>query len=70
VAPVWTDIAFSTIIGSIIAAGHLLLDGLTEGGVYFTRRRMALAHFRYDNRPLNLGFIAAGIFLVAVSLGL
>lgn len=54
-------------IGALIALGHLLLDSLTGAGVYFTRNRIALAHFKYDNLALNLAFIVAGILLVGVS---
>jgi hypothetical protein len=66
--PVWTVIAFWTIVGAIIAIGHLLLDSLTGAGVYFTRKRIALAHFSYNNQLLNLGFILAGIYLAITSL--
>jgi len=66
--PLWTVIAFWTTVGAIIAVGHLLLDSLTEAGVFLTRRRIALAHFGYNNQLLNLGFILAGIFLAIVSL--
>ncbi|MGH9920327.1 MAG: hypothetical protein ACRD6W_15850, partial [Nitrososphaerales archaeon] len=51
-------------LGIVIAYSHLLLDALTEGGVYFGRRRVALAHFRYDNLILNGAFTALGVLLV------
>ncbi len=64
----WTSIAFWTTVGAIIAVSHLLLDSLTESGVFLTRKRMAFAHFSYNNQLLNLGFILAGICLAIVSL--
>ncbi|MDA4136456.1 MAG: DUF1286 domain-containing protein [Thaumarchaeota archaeon] len=51
-------------LGIVIAYSHLLLDALTEGGVYLGRRRVALAHFRYDNLILNGAFTALGVLLV------
>jgi hypothetical protein len=44
---------FAAGLGTVLAYSHLLLDALTEGGVYFGRRRVALAHLRYDNLILN-----------------
>jgi hypothetical protein len=64
----WTAITFWIIVGAIVAVGHLLLDSLTGAGVYFMRRRIALAHFSYDSQILNLGFIALGICLAVASL--
>jgi len=51
-------------LGIVFAYSHLLLDALTEGGVYLGRRRVALAHFRYDNLTLNGAFTALGVLLV------
>jgi hypothetical protein len=51
-------------IGIIFACSHLLLDALTEGGVFLGRRRVALAHLRYDNPILNGTFTAVGVLLV------
>jgi len=48
----------------VIAYSHLLLDALTEGGVFLGRRRVALAHFRYNNPVLNGAFAALGVLLV------
>jgi hypothetical protein len=50
----------------VIAYSHLFLDALTEGGVFLGRRRVALAHFRYNNPILNGAFAALGILLVFV----
>lgn len=55
-------------LGIVLACSHLLLDGLTEGGVYLGRRRVALAHLRYDNMALNGAFTALGVLLVFVTL--
>lgn len=51
-------------LGIVFACSHLLLDALTEGGVYLGRRRLALAHMRYDNPILNGIFTALGVLLV------
>jgi hypothetical protein len=55
---------FAGAIGFVFAYSHLLLDALTEGGVYLGRRRVALAHLRYDNSILNGVFTALGVILV------
>jgi hypothetical protein len=54
--------------GVIIACSHLLLDALTEGGVFLARRRVAIAHLRYDNTLLNTAFAAIGLALVFAAL--
>jgi hypothetical protein len=51
-------------IGIVFACSHLLLDALTEGGVFLGRHRVALAHLRYDNPVLNGTFTAVGVLLV------
>jgi len=57
-------LAFFMSLGGMAGWSHLLLDALTEGGVFgFSRRREALAHFSYDNVPLNLSFCLLGVFL-------
>jgi Protein of unknown function (DUF1286) len=64
--------AFQTLfaigLGTVLAYSHLLLDALTEGGVYLLRRRVALAHLRYNNPILNGAFAALGVLLVLASL--
>jgi hypothetical protein len=54
-------------LGAILAYSHILLDALTEGGVYIGRRRVALAHLRYDNLILNGTFTGLGVLLVFAS---
>ncbi len=49
--------------GIAVAATHLLLDSLTERGVYLLTDRMALAHFRSDNGILNGLFLLGGFAL-------
>jgi hypothetical protein len=51
-------------LGAVLAYSHLLLDALTEGGVFLGRRRVALAHMRYNNPILNGAFAAIGVLLV------
>jgi hypothetical protein len=55
---------FAAGLGTALAYSHLLLDALTEGGVYLGRRRVALAHFRYNNPIVNGVFFALGLLLV------
>ncbi len=55
-------------LGIVLAYSHLLLDALTEGGVYLWRRRIALAHLRYNNLILNGAFAALGVLLVFAAL--
>ena len=62
-------LGFWTIMGVLVSEEHLLLDSLTQAGVYSWRRRIAIAHFRYDNVALNLGFALLGILLIVVILG-
>jgi hypothetical protein len=51
-------------LGVVLAYSHLLLDAITEGGVFLGRRRIALAHLRYNNPILNGAFAALGVLLV------
>jgi uncharacterized protein DUF1286 len=51
-------------LGAVLAYSHLLLDAVTEGGVFLGRRRVALAHFGYNNPVLNGVFAALGVLLV------
>lgn len=66
----WNTLAPWTAMGALISAGHLFLDSLTQAGIYSLRRRIAIAHFRYDNLALNLGFSLLGALLLALTLGL
>ncbi|MEM0271477.1 MAG: DUF1286 domain-containing protein [Thermoprotei archaeon] len=51
-------------LGAYASYTHLLLDSLTGGGVYTKRhRRIALAHFKYNNPALNFGVILLSIIL-------
>jgi Protein of unknown function (DUF1286) len=55
---------FAAGLGLVLAYSHLLLDALTEGGVFLGRKRIALAHLRYNNPILNGVFAALGLMLV------
>ena len=59
---------FAAGLGTVLAHSHLLLDALTEGGVYLGRRRVALAHLRYNNVILNGAFAFAGLLLILAAL--
>jgi len=52
-------------LGVTMAYSHLLLDSLTQAGVYLGRGRIAIAHMSYDNPALNLAFIVLGLLLLA-----
>ena len=52
------------ILGAAVAGSHLLLDSMTEGGVFLLRHRVALAHFRSRNSALNGAFVILGVALV------
>ena len=54
-------------LGVAIAYTHLLLDALTQAGVYLGRRRIAIAHMSYDNPALNLAFIVLGLLLLVAA---
>ncbi|MDA4136883.1 MAG: DUF1286 domain-containing protein [Thaumarchaeota archaeon] len=61
-------LGFWTAAGALIAMGHLLLDSMTQAGVYYWRNRIALSHFKYDNPVLNAGFILIGLGLLSLAL--
>ncbi len=52
------------IYGVVVAASHLLLDSMTERGVYVVTKRFALAHFGSGNVILNGVFVACGLILL------
>lgn len=54
---------FSAGLGVLASYSHLLLDALTEGGVYLGRSRIAIAHFSNNNFLLNSVFILLGVLL-------
>lgn len=55
---------FAAGLGAVLAYSHLMLDALTEGGIFFTRRRIALAHLRNNNLVLNAMFAGLGVALL------
>jgi hypothetical protein len=61
------EAVFIVVMGVLIAYSHLFLDALTEGGVYWGRRRVALAHMRYNNRILNAVFLLIGAFFAVAA---
>lgn len=60
------------LMGPVVGWSHMLLDALTENGIYVKRRgrwvRFALAHFKYNNPALNWLFIIIGVMLLIKSL--
>lgn len=63
----WLEIVFLFAMGLLMAYSHLFLDALTEGGVFWGRKRVALAHMRYNNLILNAAFLAIGALLVVAT---
>jgi hypothetical protein len=62
-------LAFSAGMGVLAGYSHLVLDSLTEGGVFLGRSRLAIAHLRNNNLILNLVFAGLGILLILAGLG-
>lgn len=59
----WPVFVFG-LLGAYASYTHLFLDSLTEAGIYTKRnRRVALAHFRYNNGPLNFGVILGSVLV-------
>jgi len=53
----------SVLFGAVVAISHLLLDSMTEGGVFVLTRPVALAHFGNSNLLLNGAFVVLGLML-------
>jgi hypothetical protein len=53
------------LLGMYVSYTHLFLDSLTEGGVYTKRhKRIAIAHFKYNNAAINFATILASLGIV------
>jgi len=61
-------VAPAAIIGIIGGYAHLLLDAVTEGGVFIWKRRIALAHWRYNSPAANGLAMAVGVLLLVLAL--
>jgi len=57
-----------TALGAVAGLSHLLLDAPTEGGIYYKRRRWALAHWRYNNPAANGLFALLGLAMLGAAL--
>ena len=55
-------------MGVVSALSHLLLDAVTESGIFVAKKRKAIAHFSYSDPRLNALAILGGMlmFLFAV----
>jgi hypothetical protein len=60
---------FWALMGVLVSGEHLFLDSLTQAGIYTWRGRIAIAHYRYDNAALNIGFALLGALLILFALG-
>ncbi|MGC8773339.1 MAG: DUF1286 domain-containing protein [Conexivisphaera sp.] len=54
-------------LGALAGLSHLLLDALTEGGIYYHGSRWALAHWRYDNVGANALFALLGLLMLGAA---
>lgn len=58
--------------GAVAGPSHMLLDAITEHGIYVKRngrwRRLALAHIRYNNPLANSAFMLLGISLLVLAI--
>ena len=58
--------------GLLVGPSHMLLDLVTEGGIYVKKRgkwrRVALAHIKYDDPLANGAAALAGIAMLAAAL--
>lgn len=59
----------SVALGVLLAYSHLLLDALSEAGIFYFRHRIALMHFGYNNPAVNTLCIAIGAVLLVLGLG-
>ena len=59
-------------IGLIIVLTHLLLDYLTENGIYIKKRgnfvRISCCNFKYNNPTINYVFTIAGIVMLLTAI--
>ncbi|BBE42058.1 DUF1286 domain-containing protein [Conexivisphaera calida] len=55
-------------LGILAGLSHLLLDALTEGGIYHRGRRWAIAHWRYDCAAANMPFALLGLLMLACAM--
>ncbi|MDG7022932.1 MAG: DUF1286 domain-containing protein [Nitrososphaerota archaeon] len=58
---------WASFLGAAVAYSHLLPDSLTQAGVYYWKKRAALAHWRYDSFLGNALFIIVGLGLLAAA---
>ena len=56
------------LIGVLAGLSHLLLDSMTENGIYIKRRRWAISHFRFNDRVLNQVFMIVGLVMLVIAL--
>ncbi|MEL9990373.1 MAG: DUF1286 domain-containing protein [Thermoproteus sp.] len=58
--------------GAIAGPSHMLLDVITEHGIYVKRnghwRRLALAHIRYNNPLANLALTLLGVLFLVLAI--
>jgi len=63
-----------TLMGPMVGWSHILLDSLTEGGVFVKRKgrwvRFALTHWSYRNPAANWLFTMLGLAMLAYSIAL
>lgn len=69
-----TKILAALIDGILVGPSHMLLDVFTENGIYVKRngkwKRVALAHFSYDNSLINGFAIVLGVIMIFAAMEL
>ena len=55
-------------MGAVSALSHLLLDAVTEHGIFVARKRKALARFSYNDPRLNALVMLSGALLFLLAL--
>ncbi|MDG7023026.1 MAG: DUF1286 domain-containing protein [Nitrososphaerota archaeon] len=58
---------WASFLGAAVAYTHLLPDSLTQAGVYYWKKRAAIAHWRYDSFLGNALFIIVGLGFLAAA---
>ncbi|GGP19680.1 hypothetical protein GCM10007981_04340 [Thermocladium modestius] len=56
------------LIGALAGLSHLLLDSMTENGIYVRGRRRAISHFRFNDNALNQAFMIMGVAMLLIAL--
>ncbi len=56
------------LIGVLAGLSHLMLDSMTENGIYIRGRRWAISHFKFNDKALNWAFMVVGAAMLLIAL--